>query len=382
VPRIVGVDVGGTFTDVVMLDDDGLTGRKVPTTRNQADGVIAAMEQARLETRDLFLHGTTAGTNALLEETGARTALVTTAGFEDIIEIARQARPSLYDPFDDRPLPLVPPELRFGYDGDPAGLTQRLIEAAPEAIALALVRSHLDPEDELDLGERLELGTGIPVSVGAVVSPEFREYERVATTVLDAYLTPTLALYLSRLDRSLETEQRLVMTSSGGLLTFASATRRAGRLALSGPAAGAVAATAMGRAKGYASVISFDMGGTSTDVCRIHGAGSGAAFRRVAGRVNRVPSLPVRTIGAGGGSLACGSGLALPAPIPARPVMARAGQVQRSRMPTSCSATFPRHSPWVGVSLLTWTLPAPRWARSVKKPGLTPRPLPVASSMW
>jgi N-methylhydantoinase A len=304
VPRIVGVDVGGTFTDVVMLDDDGLTGRKVPTTRNQADGVIAAMEQARLETRDLFLHGTTAGTNALLEETGARTALVTTAGFEDIIEIARQARPSLYDPFDDRPLPLVPPELRFGYDGDPAGLTQRLIEAAPEAIALALVRSHLDPEDELDLGERLELGTGIPVSVGAVVSPEFREYERVATTVLDAYLTPTLALYLSRLDRSLETEQRLVMTSSGGLLTFASATRRAGRLALSGPAAGAVAATAMGRAKGYASVISFDMGGTSTDVCRIHGAGSGAAFRRVAGRVNRVPSLPVRTIGAGGGSLA------------------------------------------------------------------------------
>jgi N-methylhydantoinase A len=298
------VDVGGTFTDVVTLDDDVLIGRKVPTTRNQAAGVIAAMEQDRLQTRDVFLHGTTAGTNALLEETGARTALVTTAGFEDVIEIARQARPSLYDPFADRPSSLVPPVLRFGYDGDPADLIERLNEVAPEAIAVALVRSHLEPEGELELGSRLELGTGIPVSVGAVVSPEFREYERVATTVLDAYLTPTLALYLTHLDQSLAIEQRLVMTSSGGLLTFASATRRAGRLVLSGPAAGAVAATAMGRAKGYASVISFDMGGTSTDVCRIHGDDSGSASLRVAGRVNRVPSLPVRTIGAGGGSLA------------------------------------------------------------------------------
>jgi N-methylhydantoinase A len=304
VARIVGVDVGGTFTDVVTLDDDGLSGRKVPTTGNQADGVIAALKKARLETRDVFLHGTTAGTNALLEETGARTALVTTAGFEDVIEIARQARPSLYDPFGDRPSPLVPTGLRFGFDGDPSGLIQRLKEVAPEAIALVLVRSHLDPEDELDLGDRIEVGTGVPVSVGAVVSPEFREYERVATTVLDAYLTPTLSLYLSQLDQSLDTEQRLVMTSSGGLLTFASAVRRAGRLVLSGPAAGVVAAAALGRAKGYASVISFDMGGTSTDVCRIHRDDAGAAPRRVAGRVNRVPSLPVRTIGAGGGSLA------------------------------------------------------------------------------
>jgi N-methylhydantoinase A len=304
VPRIVGVDVGGTFTDVVTLDEDGLTGFKVPTTRDPADGVITALEQARLEAEDLFLHGTTAGTNALLEDTGARTALVTTTGFEDVIEIARQARPSLYDPFIDRPSPLVPRDLRFGYDGEARDLIEALNDAAPEAIAVALVRAHMDPEDELDLGGRIEAGVGVPVSVGAMVSPEFREYERVATTVLDAFLTPTLLRYLSRLDASLAAGHRLAMTSSGGLLPFDSAARRAGRLVLSGPAAGVVAATALGRSKGYASVISLDMGGTSTDVCRIHADGSRPSMHSVAGRVNRVPSLPVRTIGAGGGSLA------------------------------------------------------------------------------
>jgi N-methylhydantoinase A len=303
VPRIVGVDVGGTFTDVVTLDSDGLSGRKVPTTRDQADGVIAATQQARLEEEDLFLHGTTAATNALLEDTGARTALVTTTGFEDVIEIARQARPSLYDSHADRPTPLVLPDLRFGYDGDFDSLIHMLEQAGPEAVAVALVRSHLDPAEELDLGARIESGIGMPVSIGAMVSPEFREYERVATTVLDAYLTPTLARYLSHLDQSLGAGKRLAMTSSGGLLPFHSASRRAGRLVLSGPAAGVVAATAMGLAKGYVSVISFDMGGTSTDVCRIHSDGSEPSSRPVAGRVNRVPSLPVRTIGAGGGSL-------------------------------------------------------------------------------
>jgi N-methylhydantoinase A len=177
-------------------------------------------------------------------------------------------------------------------------------DGAPEAIAVALVRSYLDPSEEVDLADRLESAIGVPALAGAVVSPEFREYERVATTVLDAYLTPVLGRYLSELEGGLEASQRLAMTSSGGLLPFASAARRTGRLVLSGPAAGVVAATALGQAKGHASVISFDMGGTSTDVCRIDGSGARTASRQVAGRVNRVPSLPVRTIGAGGGSLA------------------------------------------------------------------------------
>ncbi len=303
-PRIIGVDVGGTFTDVVVLDEDSLNSHKIPTTRDQAEGVITDMESLRLRTGDVFLHGTTAGTNALLEGSGARTALVTTKGFEDVIEIGRQARPSLYDSFADRPPALVSTHLRFGHDGDLSHLVRLLREEAPEAIAVALVRSHIDSSEEMTLADRFETELEVPVSVGALVSPEFREYERVATTVLDAYLTPALARYLSRLDRSLPAGQRLAMTSSGGLLPFDAAARRAGRLVLSGPAAGVVAATALGRARGYSSVISFDMGGTSTDVCRIDGGGSWARREPVAGRVNRVPSLPVRTIGAGGGSLA------------------------------------------------------------------------------
>ena len=136
------------------------------------------------------------------------------------------------------------------------------------------------------------------------MSPQFREYERVATTVLNAYLTPELAGYLSSLDRRVGGGRRLVMTSSGGLLPFAAASAYAGRLVLSGPAAGVVAATAVGRAKGFESIISFDMGGTSTDVCRVDDSAIQLTGHSGAGRVNRVPAIPVRTIGAGGGSLA------------------------------------------------------------------------------
>jgi N-methylhydantoinase A len=180
----------------------------------------------------------------------------------------------------------------------------RLAELDSEAIAVALVRSYSDPRLELELAERIASELGVPVSAGAVVSPAFREYERIATTVLNAYLSPEVAGYLARLDEMVPAGHRLVMTSSGGLLPFASATGYAGRLVLSGPAAGVVAATALGAAKGHSSVISFDMGGTSTDVCRIDGQANAGGRHGSAGWVNRVPSLPVRTIGAGGGSVA------------------------------------------------------------------------------
>ena len=298
----VGVDVGGTFTDVVVFDGESISGRKLPTTADQAVAVAQASRDTGIGSETTFLHGTTAGTNALLEGRGAVTALVTSPGFEDLIEIGRQSRPSLYDSFVDRPLALAPRSLRIGYDDDFDALRTRLTQA--DAVAVALVRSYLDPLPELELAERLAAELEIPVSVGAVVSPAFREYERIATTVLNAYLTPEVAGYLARLDREVPAGQRLVMTSSGGLLPFASAAGYAGRLVLSGPAAGVVAARAMGSAKGQASVISFDMGGTSTDVCRIDGQAGGGGRHRSAGWVNRVPSLPVRTIGAGGGSLA------------------------------------------------------------------------------
>ena len=300
----IGVDVGGTFTDVVIFDGSTVSGHKVATTPDQSVAVAQAIAAAGVGADSVFLHGTTAGTNALLEGRGARTALVTSAGFEDLIEIGRQARPSLYDPFADRPSPLVDRSLRFGFDGDPTPLRDAIRAAQPEAIAVALVRSYTDPGEELDLANTLSQELDIPVSVGARVSPLFREYERIATTVLNAFLTPEVAGYLARLDRAVAAERRLVMTSSGGLLPFGSAVGYAGRLVLSGPAAGVVAATELGRAKGHDSVISFDMGGTSTDVCRIAGGRSGGRPRvGVGGNVNRVPSLPVRTIGAGGGSL-------------------------------------------------------------------------------
>ncbi|HSK06348.1 MAG TPA: hydantoinase/oxoprolinase family protein, partial [Acidimicrobiia bacterium] len=298
----VGVDVGGTFTDVVVFDGESISGRKLPTTTDQAVAVAQAWRDAGVGSETTFLHGTTAGTNALLEGRGAVTALVTSPGFEDLIEIGRQSRPSLYDSFVDRPSALVPRSLRIGYDHDLDALRARLEEV--EAVAVALVRSYLDPSQELGLAERLAAELEAPVSVGAVVSPAFREYERIATTVLNAYLTPEVAGYLARLDGEVPAGQRLVMTSSGGLLPFASAAGYSGRLVLSGPAAGVVAARAMGAAKGQASVVSFDMGGTSTDVCRIDGQTGGGARHGSAGWVNRVPSLPVRTIGAGGGSLA------------------------------------------------------------------------------
>lgn len=287
--RMIAVDVGGTFTDVVELEGGELSGRKVPTTPSQADGVVAAIEG---HPDDLFLHGTTAATNTLLEERGATVGLLTDPGYEDLIEIGRQDRPSLYDSSVDRPVSLVPRELRFS---DPGSVT------GAEIVAIALLDSYRDGSAERLMASQFSM----PTVLSSEVSPEFREYERLATTVLSAYLTPSVARYLNALDQRLAIDTRLVMTSAGGLVPFGEASGMAGRLVLSGPAGGAVAAAAIGSHHGRDSVISFDMGGTSTDVCRIAGGvlsvGTG---HRVAGRVNRVPSVPIRTIGAGGGSVA------------------------------------------------------------------------------
>ncbi|MFZ0014964.1 MAG: hydantoinase/oxoprolinase family protein [Acidimicrobiia bacterium] len=286
---IIGVDVGGTFTDLVAVDAGSVVARKVPTTPDQSDGVADAVGAIEA---DLFLHGTTAATNTLLEGRGAAVSLVTDPGYEDLIEIARQERPSLYDSSVDRPEPLVPRERRYS---DPS----RVGDA--EIVAVALLDSYLDPSGE----EEIAAALASPVILSSVVSPEFREYERLATTVLSAYLTPSVADYLARLDDRLEIATRLVMTSAGGLVPFAEGGAVAGRLVLSGPAGGAVAAAALGEHHGFDSVISFDMGGTSTDVCRITGGVPAVSTgHHVGGRVNRVPSVPIRTIGAGGGSVA------------------------------------------------------------------------------
>jgi N-methylhydantoinase A len=301
VPRIIGVDVGGTFTDVAIHDGDRLIGYKVPTTSDQSVGVASSVDW---EEEDLFLHGTTVATNCLLQERGARVALVTDSGFEDLIEIARQDRPSLYDPTVDRPAPLTPRNLRLGHSGDVGDTIRQLLEIDPEYVVVGMLDAYQEPEGEMALAQALGAGLPVPVLGATMVSPEFREYERLATGLLSAYLTPSVSGYLEALTEIVPARRRLVMTSAGGLIPFDHGAADAARLVLSGPAGGVVAAAALGEAHGHQTVISFDMGGTSTDVCRItNGRPFVGSGHRVAGRENRVPSVAVHTIGAGGGSL-------------------------------------------------------------------------------
>ena len=186
--KIIGVDVGGTFTDIVEFDGFGISGRKVPTTPSQADGIIDVISGSD---EDVFLHGTTAATNALLEEEGARVALVTDAGYEDLIEIARQERPSLYDTSVDRPRPLVGRKHRVGFDQDLDDVVDALRSLQPEVVAVGLIESYADDSRERRVSERIVDELDVPVLRSSEVSPEFREYERLATTVLAAYLTPS-----------------------------------------------------------------------------------------------------------------------------------------------------------------------------------------------
>lgn len=319
---ILGVDVGGTFTDFVMWDGSTMSTAKVPTTVAQDSGVIAgARRLAAGRHLDRLLHGTTVATNALLEGGGARTALVTTAGFSDVVEIGRQDRPSLYDPEASRPPPLVPATLRFEVDervtatgrvlAPPRGVDEvvsAVAAAAPEAVAVSLLGSFARPEHEDMVATALEV-LRVPVSRSAEVVGEFREYERTATTVLNAYLTPIVAGYLDRLAGATGeggvVEQIAVMRSAGGLINAAAAVGRAASLLLSGPAGGVMAAAALAQAHGRRRVVSFDMGGTSTDVCRIEGGEPQVDYERaVGGYPCRMPALAVHTVGAGGGSLA------------------------------------------------------------------------------
>lgn len=313
-----GADVGGTFTDVVAWDGARLRTAKVLTTPDQSEGVLTG--RAAVTGGGVLLHGTTTATNALLERAGARTVLVTDAGFEDLLEIGRQDRPSLYDLAEIRPVPLVERSRRVGMAGrsnrqggpreeaDPAEVATRVAAFSPEAVAVCLLYSFMDggAEERLAaaLGPRLP---GVPVGLSSVVAPEFREFERASTTVLNSYLTPVVAGYLEALRRRAQTagvERVAVMRSSGGLMSLEEAAALPAAILLSGPAGGVVAAAALGRALGRDHLIAFDMGGTSTDVCRIQGGRPEVAYERaVDGYPCRLPAVAVHTIGAGGGSL-------------------------------------------------------------------------------
>jgi N-methylhydantoinase A len=322
----LGVDVGGTFTDLVALVDGELVTAKVPSTpRDQAHGVVRAVEVAELASGTVasFAHGSTVATNALLERRGARTALVTTEGFRDVLEIGRQNRPALYDLTRDRPPALVPRELRFtvrermGPDGVLAPLDEGSLRAAVdacrdagvEAVAVCLLFGYLHPEHERRVGAALrEALPDVHVSLSCEVLPEFREYERCATTVCDGYLTPRLAAYLRSLAGRVEAlglPAPLVMQSSGGAAEIEAAAAHAASCVLSGPAGGVVGAAWVAGLSGFQDLLTFDMGGTSTDVAPVlGGAVQNTTESVVAGVPLKLPMVDVHTVSAGGGSVA------------------------------------------------------------------------------
>ena len=304
-----GVDTGGTFTDVVA--DDGRISKVLSTPddpgRAVRDGVGALGDDV-----SLLAHGTTVATNALLERRGARTALVTNPGFADVIEIARQDRPSLYDRFVDRPEALVPRELRFEVAGRLGADGRELlpvgdVPAMPDdvtAVAVCLLHADLNPEHERAVAAALARARPqLDVSCSTDVSPEFREYERTVTAVVNAFLRPVCRTYLRGLDSV--AREVLVMTSAGGLVPAQEAADLPAALVLSGPAGGVRAGAAAALAAGFPDAVTFDMGGTSTDVCLVlGGVPEPAPQRTVGGFPIRLPSLDVHTIGAGGGSIA------------------------------------------------------------------------------
>ena len=314
----VGVDVGGTFTDLVAVVDGELVTAKVPSVRGEeARGIAAALAAAGVEAEavGVLAHGTTVATNALLERRGARTALVTTEGFRDVIEIGRQDRASLYDLTAHKPASLVPRELRMtvrermGPEGvvvplDDGSLREAVAAVAAaevEAVAVCLLFAFLHPEHERAVGDALRVALpGVLVSLSSELLPEFREYERCSTTVANAYLAPVLSAYLGKIE-----PRPLVMQSSGGVADVATAAARPASCVLSGPAAGVVGAAFVAGAGGFEDVLTFDMGGTSTDVAAVLGGEAQiTAESVVAGVPIRFPMVDVHTIGAGGGSIA------------------------------------------------------------------------------
>ncbi len=322
----LGVDVGGTFTDLVALADGTLVTAKVPSTPgDQSEGVMNAIETSEVEAGAVtaLAHGMTVATNALLERRGARMALVTTEGFRDVLEIARQNRPSLYDLGADRPPPLVPRELRFtveermGPEGEVEPLDENsledavsaVVEAEVEAVAVCLLFAFAHPEHERRVGEALrEALPDAHVSLSSEVLPEFREYERFSTTAADAYLAPTLSAYLKNLRQKAEeggVPAPLIMQSSGGVVRVEDAISDAAGCVLSGPAGGVVGAAYVGSLGGHEDLLTFDMGGTSTDVAPIIGGEAQTTTETVvAGVPIKLPMVDVHTVSAGGGSVA------------------------------------------------------------------------------
>ncbi|RLM89304.1 hydantoinase/oxoprolinase family protein [Halobellus sp. Atlit-38R] len=328
----LGADVGGTFTDVVLATGEDLVTAKVPSTADQSVGVLHGVEKACEDAGidptsvDEFTHAMTVSVNALLERAGAKTALVTTEGFRDVLEIGRQDRPDLYDLSAERPEPLVPRRRRFEIperstpEGIEAGVDEEaardvateIRECDAESVAVSLLHAYAAPQNEQRVVELLKQELDVPISASHEVLAEFREYERTSTTVVDAYVTPAIDRYLGRLSqRAVETglPEPLVMQANGGIAAVETVREHAVTTTMSGPAAGVVGANAaageVAEERGRNGLVTFDMGGTSSDVSLIR---DGEAERTTAAEINgqpvRTPMVDVTTVGAGGGSIA------------------------------------------------------------------------------
>jgi N-methylhydantoinase A len=373
----IGIDTGGTFTDFVVARGSRLYAFKIPSTpQNPAEAILAGVSRVLAETGRLpaeIVHGTTVATNALLERKGARVALITTAGFEDVIEIGRQARPEIYNFFVTRPAPLISRALRFGIDERMApdasvltplnpsqleAIVEQIRQSAAESVAVCLLFAFANPLHERQIARALE-SLGMPVSLSHKILPEYREYERTSTVAINAYLVPKMARYLNLLEsgvwsletgvrnqesevrsqksevRQPEVQQKLiaqrqtskskrqalsknrlrttdyglrtslrVMQSNGGSVSAAMAASEPVRAILSGPAGGVVGALRVCMAAGIPDIITFDMGGTSTDVALCRGQARTTNEATVAGLPVAVPIIDIHTVGAGGGSIA------------------------------------------------------------------------------
>jgi N-methylhydantoinase A/oxoprolinase/acetone carboxylase beta subunit len=316
----LGIDTGGTFTDLVQLGPGGLSVHKLRSTPDDPSRAILDGIQALAGTTAGLdvVHGSTVATNAVLERKGARVALVTTEGFEDVLRIGRQTRPELYNFLVPAPRPIVAPELTFGIAErlDASGrplvpvddqaldrLAASLRELKVDIVAVCLLHAYANPIHERQVADRLRRA-GLTTSMSHDVLPEYREYERWSTTVVNAYVTPIIDGYLGALENRLRGSRLLIMQSNGGSISAAAARAQAVRTVLSGPAAGVVGARTVARAAGFRRIISFDMGGTSTDVSLIDDALATSTESKIGDFPVRLPVIDIHSVGAGGGSIA------------------------------------------------------------------------------
>ena len=320
----LGIDVGGTFTDFVLQDDAGHVHihKLLTSGRDPSVAILQGLADLEAGPEVTIIHGTTVATNALLERRGARAALISTAGFGDVLEIGRQTRPDLYALHPARPAPLVPAHWRYELPErvDQQGnvvspltgeavdaVVRQILEEEVESVAVCFLFSFLNPAHERLVRDRIGIlgGEAAPfVSLSSEVLPEYREYERTSTTVINAYVAPLMSRYLTRLEEGLAGRRLRIMQSNGGSISAEAARMLAARTALSGPAGGVVGAFELARLAGFEQAITFDMGGTSTDVSLCPGRVQATTEGAIAGLPLRLPMIDIHTVGAGGGSIA------------------------------------------------------------------------------